>query len=107
MTQAQFSAILKVPHVRRVYYDLAALPVEDILSAAARAKQAGKEFFLRLPRICRAGTYDFLQESKDVLLAAPVDGYLLQNYEELFYLLRNGTCRIWENALWQMRCFMR
>lgn len=84
MSQEQLDAALRVESVRRVYYDLAALPAADVPKAAARAQDAGKEFFLRLPRICRAKTYDMLRGQKGILLAAPVGGYLLQNYEELF-----------------------
>ncbi|MDE7212556.1 MAG: DUF3656 domain-containing protein, partial [Lachnospiraceae bacterium] len=82
--KGQLDAVLRAAGVRRIYYDLAALPVGDVPAVAARAKEAGKEFFLRLPRICRAETCDFLREEKNVLLGASVDGYLLQNYEELF-----------------------
>lgn len=84
MEKEQFLAALKVEKVSRIYYDTAALPMEDVTAAAARAKRAGKEFFLRLPRVCRAETYDYLKEHGEILKSALVGGYLLQNYEELY-----------------------
>ena len=84
MTGGQFEAVLCAGRVKRVYYDLAAFAAGGIYEAARKAKEAGIEFFLRLPRICRAGTYDKLRDLKGCLLGDFVDGYLIQNMEELY-----------------------
>lgn len=84
MTKEQFEAALNAENVSRIYYDLAAFPTGEVLKAATRAKKAGKEFFCRMPRIFRSATYNLFLELKHILLDDLVDGYLLQNYEELY-----------------------
>lgn len=84
MTMEQLEAVTAAARVGRIYYDIAALPLQAVPQAAAAAAAAGKQFFLRMPQICRAQTYDWLRGQKELLLAAPVDGYLLRNCEELY-----------------------
>lgn len=108
MTEEQFGAALLVARVARIYYDIAALGEEGVLGAAGRAKAAGKEFFLRLPRICRAKAYDFLKAQEDRLLGEWVDGYLIQNYEQLFLFAKEwhvqdqGKCIVADAMLYTM-----
>ncbi|MBQ9119521.1 MAG: U32 family peptidase, partial [Lachnospiraceae bacterium] len=83
MTMEQWEAVLAEPSVRRIYYDISLLSVERIPELAGRAQECGKAFFVRLPQICRAETYDWLKQQEAALLAPQVDGYLLRNYEEL------------------------
>ncbi len=84
MTKEQFDAALNVEKVSRIYYDLSSFPTGEIITAATRTKEAGKEFFCRMPRIFRFATYNLFSELKYILLDDLVDGYLLQNYEELY-----------------------
>lgn len=88
MTGEQLAAVTAAAGVDRIYYDIAAMAPEAVPQAAARAKAAGKQFFLRLPQICRAQTYDWLRGQRRLLLSAQVDGYLLRNYEELYLFAR-------------------
>lgn len=84
MTLEQLEAVLQSHTATRIYYDLAALPIEGAADYAKKARQAGKKFLLRLPRICRAAVYDWLLKKKEKLLSEEIDGYLIQNYEELY-----------------------
>lgn len=84
MTKEQFDAALNMEKVSRIYYDLSSFPTGEIITAATRTKEAGKEFFCRMPRIFRFATYNLFSELKYILLDDLVDGYLLQNYEELY-----------------------
>ena len=84
MTKEQLDAALHVEKVSRIYYDLSSFPTGEIITAATRTKEAKKEFFCRMPRIFRSATYNLFSELKYILLDDLVDGYLLQNYEELY-----------------------
>lgn len=88
MTTGQLSVVLEEATVSRIYYDLAALPVEEVIRYAELAQQNGKELFLRLPQICRATTYDWLKAHRDIMLHPAVKGWLVRDYEEV-YLFTN------------------
>ncbi len=83
MTQEQWEAVLAESSVTRIYYDISLLPVEKIPEYAEQTAACGKAFFIRLPQICRAETYDWLEQQKDMFLSPGVCGYLVRNYEEL------------------------
>lgn len=83
MTREQLEAVLESGRIHRIYYDLAGLPAEEILQAAQKAHAAGASLFVRLPKICREETYRKLLTWQDLLLSDSVDGYLIQNLEEL------------------------
>ncbi|MDE7298100.1 MAG: hypothetical protein K2N94_04635, partial [Lachnospiraceae bacterium] len=94
LTGEQLAAVLASGRVSRIYYDIAALPLSELPAAADAAHAAGVEFFVRLPQICRAEVLDWLERSREQLLADCVDGYLLRNYEELWLF---GTA--WREAV--------
>ena len=79
MSREQMEAVLESQMVTRIYYDMAALPLEEVRFYAEKARQAGKKFLLRLPQICRADTYDWLVSAKEVLVSEWIDGYLIRN----------------------------
>ncbi len=83
MTQEQWEAVLAEPSVTRIYYDISLLPIANVSECAEQAAACGKAFFIRLPQICRAETYDWLERQKGILLSSGVGGYLVRNYEEL------------------------
>lgn len=89
LTLEQVQAVISSKRAARLYYDIAAMPQEDILLKTAESTvKAGAEFFVRLPQICRADTYDWLVQHKELLFSPNISGYLLRNYEEL-YLFAN------------------
>ena len=94
LTGEQLAAVLAGGRVSRIYYDIAALPLSKLPAAADAAHAAGAELFVRLPQICRAEVLDWLERSREQLLADCVDGYLLRNYEELWLF---GTA--WREAV--------
>lgn len=88
LTLEQAKAAIASERITRLYYDIAAMPQEDLQKTAELAVKSGVEFFVRLPQICRANTYDWLVQQKEQLLLPNISGYLLRNYEEL-YLFAN------------------
>lgn len=84
LSEDQLCAVFADGRVTRVYYDISVLPAEKIAEHAAAAKAKRVEFFIRMPAVCRAATYDWLNSRRELLLDENVAGFLIQNYEELY-----------------------
>ncbi len=89
-TRPQFEAILKREFVTTVYVDTQMYAYETILEHLKMdvelAHRQGKEILLRLPVIFRGHTSKKFKAMKDELLSMELDGVVVRNYEELFFI---------------------
>lgn len=65
-------------------YDRAEI-IKDFVADAGKLVNGQKSVYLMLPAICRAELSDFLYSIKDELENIPFDGFVVRNYEELYF----------------------
>ena len=90
-TRGQFEIILKHAFVTTIYVDSSMYMhdrekfVSQLEFDVSRAKEMGKEVFLRLPVIFRAHTARFFEEVKFGINKIGLMGVVVRNYEELYF----------------------
>lgn len=89
-TRAQLECFLCRPYITTVYADSQAYTKasleEDIKADAAKAHDSQKEFLFVMPAVFRSKTSEFYREKLEMLMDAGVDGFVVKNYEELYFL---------------------
>lgn len=88
MTLEQLEAVCDDERILEVYLDLTDFEIEKLSHAEKLCIDSKKRFFLALPHIFRAKTYDFYCTLSSKLFSENVSGYLIRNFEELFFLTK-------------------
>lgn len=85
--------VLNKDWMKRVYIDLLAYRLnsfpDELKEDIAGIHGAGQEVYIALPRIFRARVSDWMRQHEDDLAQLPIDGVLVRNYEELFYVRKH------------------
>lgn len=80
----QFTAVLEVPEVNQIYVEYHHFDLEEIILMGRKAKEAGRQYYLSLPQICRLSNYQQLK--MDILSLCgenAITGYVVKNFEEV------------------------
>lgn len=92
-TKEQWEVAMACSQVQGIYCSLSMfgrnLPEGEILEAAHRTHEAGKEFYLAMPHMLREGRLDG-KEADICRISRRIEGFLVRNPEELGYLLALG-----------------
>lgn len=90
-TREQFDAILKFGSVvADIYVDSSMYPRDSFIEALEqdiiKVHREGKRIYLRFPAIFRTQTSECFIEIKSRLNKSGIDGFVVRNYEELFFV---------------------
>lgn len=89
-TKEQFGICLRSPLIQEIYADSQMFSkcnyIEELRSCIKRAREADKRIFLRLPVIFREHTANFYRTMMEELRDSGLDGYVVRNYEELYFV---------------------
>lgn len=89
-TRAQFNQIKKRDFVTTIYADSQMYEYDNLIEVLKvdieSVHEVGKELFLRLPVIFRGHTSRKFQDICDRLSTIDLDGVVVRNYEELFFI---------------------
>lgn len=89
-TKEQLHVILQHAFVTTIYLDAQMYPNNELAEKLSldvkQIHEKGKEAFLRLPVIFRKHTSDFYKSIFKELQTIEVDGFVVRNYEELFWV---------------------
>lgn len=93
-TKEQFDALCEEQEIARIYIESFAFPdggeAEEMSGWIRKAHEAGKEVFLAMPHIFRAGTAKRYEKKFYGILQAGFDGMLIRNYESYGFLREKG-----------------
>ncbi len=82
--QEQFEAALLYDEVSAIYGDYEWLEKDLLLELARKAQEAGKEFYLALPHICRLSQYERLKKNILAIIDhRDITGFIVKNFEEI------------------------
>lgn len=84
----QLNGILNFSEVTDVYIESDMVPLQELLLYTTQVKEAGKKCFIAMPHIFRASSANFFQKYKEILTDNTIDGFLIRNYEEYYFLVK-------------------
>ncbi|BCJ95443.1 peptidase U32 [Anaerocolumna cellulosilytica] len=84
----QLKAACKNPEVENVYLESDIVSFSKLLSLTAYVKEKGKKCYLLLPHIFRKATYELFRQNKTILEDNTIDGYIIRNYEEYYFITK-------------------
>jgi len=86
-TKEQFELVLLFTEVTAIYADYDTFDRNRTLKMADLAKEAGKDFYLSLPHICRLSEYERLKKDLfEIIEKDELTGFIIKNFEELALL---------------------
>lgn len=85
----QLKAALKFEQVQRIYLSSECLDLDKLSDFTKLCHQAGKECMLVMPAIFRLPVKAYFQERLSSLKTAGLDGILVKNLEEIYFLREN------------------
>lgn len=84
----QLMEVLKAEEVTHVYMESDMVPLKEILTYTNMIKEAGKHAIIALPHVFRVASSSLFRKYKDILMDNTIDGYLVRNYEEYYFLTK-------------------
>ncbi len=87
-SKAQLMAACEVKEVTDVYLESDAYSLLQLPELTKHVKQCGKNCYLILPHIFRNATYRYFLQNKTMLTDNTINGYILRNYEEYYFVLK-------------------
>jgi putative protease len=84
----QLEVACNIKEVTRVYIGSDLVPLKNLLDLTTYIKSRGKECFIILPHIFRKATYGLFLENKSILEDNTIDGYVLRNLEEFYFITK-------------------
>lgn len=89
----QLQAVLDSAEVTDIYIESDMVSLQELTRYTALVKKAGKNCFIAMPHIFRAGSTVLFQKYKDILKDNTIDGFLIRNYEEYSFLTKELDVR--------------
>lgn len=87
-TEQQLKAACGQEEVSSIYLDSDIVPLSRLLELTRYIKNSGKKSYIVLPHIFRKSSYELFLQNKKILLDDTIDGYILRNYEEYEFVLK-------------------
>jgi U32 family peptidase len=84
----QLQAVLQSLEVTDVYMESDMVSLKELTVYTNQVKKAGKNCFIAMPHIFRLGSANLFQKYKEVLMDNTIDGFLIRNYEEYYFLTK-------------------
>lgn len=84
----QLMAACERKEVTSVYLESDAVPIQNLLELTEIICENGKKCYVILPHIFRAATYEYFLQNKTILTDNTINGYILRNFEEYYYITK-------------------
>ncbi|MDF2800311.1 MAG: peptidase [Anaerocolumna sp.] len=85
---AQLNGVLRYSEVTDIYIESDMVPFQELLHYTTQVKKAGKKCFIAMPHIFRASSANLFHKYKEILTDNTIDGFLIRNYEEYYFLAK-------------------
>ena len=82
----QLMAACEMKEVNNVYLESDAAPLINLLELTEYITEKGKKCFIILPHIFRSATYEYFLKNKTILTDNTINGYILRNFEEYYFI---------------------
>lgn len=85
-TREQALAACERKEVSNIYIESDAVPLPELPELTRYIKQRGKNCYIMLPYIFRRASYQYFLQNKSILTDNTINGYILRNYEEYYFV---------------------
>jgi putative protease len=86
--EEQLEAACNITDVENIYLESDMVTFGKLLSLTHYVKEKGKKCYLLLPHIFRRATYELFRQNKTILEDNTIDGYVIRNYEEYYFITK-------------------
>jgi U32 family peptidase len=85
-TKEQLFAACNINEVNSIYIDSDIVPLEQLIDLTSTVFSRGKKCYIILPHIFRKATYELFARNKKVLEDNTINGFVLRNFEEYYFV---------------------